>query len=93
MGNCLPKLKKKNKVSPQPRVEGQKRRQTPVSDILSRSSASVSICGLRSEEEIEIVKALGVSDVESPSMESLAMKKNVNIIDELKGNCNEISST
>ena len=89
MGNCLPKFKKKNKVHPGPTGSIKKKKETNVSEILSRSSASVSISSLNSsDEELEMVKKFTLSDVESISLESMIMKKEDKIMDELEENGN-----
>ena len=85
MGNCLPKFKKKNKVHPCPTGSIKKKKETNVSEILSRSSASISISSLNStDEELEKVMKLTLSDVESTSLESMIMKKEDKIMDELE---------
>ena len=68
MGNCLPKLKKKNRISPFPKAEVVKKAETNVSEILSRSSASVSLPSFRSDVEITMVEAFKISSDDDTSV-------------------------
>ena len=85
MGNCLPKLKKKNKVEPASTAEIiTMKKETTVSEILSLSSTSVSLPSLSSEEDIDMVKAFKLSSDDDTSREAQSLQNNENIIDELK---------
>ena len=70
MGNCLPKLKNKNRISPLSKAEVVKTAETNVSEILSRSSASVSLPSFRSDVEITMVEAFTVSSDDDTSIET-----------------------
>ena len=89
MGNCLPKLKKKNKVSPDPKGLLQTKQKATVSELLSRSSASLSLSHASPNEGLEMLKDLTVSDEGSKSIESLVYQREDTIMDELKdkGSC------
>ena len=68
--NCLPKLKKKNKVCPDARVSVSKTRELYVFGILSGSSASPRMPNRSSrpgscEAELEMVRELTMSDLDS----------------------------
>ena len=82
MGNCLPKLKKKNKVSFTVKVKTETER--TVSEVLSRSSSSVSLPSLSSDENITMVKAFKLSSDDDTPVESRSLRTEGNITDELR---------
>ena len=84
MGNCLPKLRRKNKVSHGLTFEVEKERERSVSEILSGSSSSVSLPSLSSDEDINMVKALKLSTDDDTSVDTLGVRKDGNITEELK---------
>ena len=81
MGNCLPKLKKKNKVEPASTVGIiTMKKETTISEILSLSSTSASLPSLSSEEDINMVKAFKLSSDDDTSTEAQSLQKKTEIL-------------